>query len=120
MDVAHAVLGARRDLVDLLVDLAELQRDLVEDREAVVVEIVEHLVEQPTGAAREEVVPQLLAVGAALEEPGHRPQLDRRQRDEIVGPDEHVELARVQASDPGVVDREVEDGEEVAGASYSV
>ena len=51
---------------------------------------------------------------AALEEPRDRPQLDRRQRDEVVGPDEDVELARVQPADAGVVDGEVEDGEEVA------
>ena len=54
--------------------------DLVEDREAVVEEVVEHLVEQPAGAAREEVVAKLLAVVAALEEPRQRAQLDRRQR----------------------------------------
>ena len=36
------------------------------------------------------------------------------QRDEVVGPDEDVELGGVQPLDRRVVDREVEDGEEVA------
>ena len=38
----------------------------------------------------------------------------RRERDEVVGADEDVELGGVQALDRPVVDREVEDGEEVA------
>src|SRR5262249_19934565 len=45
VDVADALLRARHGLVDLLVDLTELEADLVEDGEAVVVEIVEDLVE---------------------------------------------------------------------------
>ena len=116
VDVAHALLRARRDLVDLLVDLAELQRDLVEDREAVVVKVVEELVEQTARAAREQVVPELLVVDAALEESRERLQLDGRQRDEIVRTDEHVELAGVQPADRRVVDGEVQDREEIASA----
>jgi hypothetical protein len=98
VDIAHAVLRARRDLVDLLVDLPQLQADLVEDREAVVVEIVEQFVEEPARAAREEIAPKLFVRVAALEEPCDRLELDRRQRDEVVGPDEDVELARVEAA----------------------
>ena len=41
-------------------------------------------------------------------------QLDGRQRDEVVGADEDVELGGVQALDRPVVDREVEDAEQVA------
>jgi hypothetical protein len=42
--------------------------------------------------------------------------VQRWQRHEVVGPDEDVELTRVQASDARVVDGEVEHCEEVAGA----
>jgi len=59
-------------------------------------------------------VPELLIGAAAVEEAGDRLQLDGGEGDEIVGPDEGVELARVQPADAGVEDREVEDGEQVA------
>src|SRR4029077_1065768 len=52
------------------------------------------------------------------EEQCDRPQLDRRQRDEVVGPEEDVELAGVQPSNRLVIDREVEDGEEVAALGF--
>src|SRR5262249_11811718 len=63
---------------------------------------------------REQLLAEGLVLLAALEEPRHRLQLDRRQRDEVIRPDEDVELGRVQALDRPVVDREVEDGEELA------
>ena len=87
--------------------------DLVEDREAVVEEVVEHLVEQAAGALREELLAQRLVVLAAVEEPRDGQQLDVRQRDEVVGAEEDVELGGVQPLDRLVVDREVEDDEEV-------
>ena len=46
--------------------------DLVEDREAVVEEVVEHLVEEPPGALREELLAEALVLFAAPEEPRHR------------------------------------------------
>ena len=107
-------------LVQLLVDLLELVADLVEDGEAVVVEVVEHLVQQPARAAPEEVLAELLVLRAAPEQPRDRPQLDRRQRDEVVGAEERVELAGVEAADRLVVDGEVEDGEEVGLALLGV
>src|SRR5581483_2414498 len=116
VDVADALLRARRDVVDRLVDLAELEADLVEDGEAVVVEVVEDLVEQAPGAAREEVVAKLVVVGDALEQARDGAELDHRQRDDVVRSDEHVELARVQPADARVVDGKVEDGEQVAAA----
>src|SRR5262249_46877880 len=92
----------------------ELVPDLVEDREAVVEEVVEYLVQEATRPLREELLAEGLVLLAALEEPRHRPQLDRRQGDEVVRADEDVELGRVQPLDRPVVGREVEDGEEVA------
>jgi hypothetical protein len=50
-----------------------------------------------------------------VEQPRHGKQLDVRQRDEVVRPEEEVEFGGVQALDRLVVDREVEDGEEVVG-----
>ena len=87
--------------------------DLVEDREAVVEEIVEHLVEEPAGALGEEALAQLGVLLAAPEEARDRQQLDVGQRDEVVGAEEEIELGRVQALDRLVVDGEVEDAEEV-------
>ncbi len=119
VDVAHALLRAWYHFVDLLVDLTELEADLVEDREAVVVEVVEDLVEQPARPAREQVVAQLLVVRDALEEARDGTQLDHREGDDVVGPDKDVELAGVQPADVGVVDGEMKDGKEV-GARLGV
>src|SRR5207249_6818533 len=109
--VADDLLGAA--LEHLVLDRVELVTDLVQDREAVVEEVVEYVVEQVSRAASEEALPQLVVLGAAREEAAHRQQLDVRQRDEVIRADEHVELGGVQALDRLVVDREVEDDEEV-------
>jgi len=50
----------------------------------------------------------------AVEEPRDRKQLDVRDRDEVVGAEEEVELAGVQALDVLVIGGEVEDAEEIA------
>src|SRR5207244_2092568 len=91
----------------------ELEADLVEDREAVVEEVVEDVVEEVAGALREKALAQLLLVRAALEEAADREQLDRRQRHEVTRPDEEVELGGVEPLRRLVVEREVEDAEEV-------
>ena len=88
--------------------------DLVEDREAVVEEVVEDVVEEVAGALREELASQLLVALAAAEEPRDGKELDVRERDQEVRAEEDVELGRVQPLDALVVDREVEDDEEVA------
>ena len=87
--------------------------DLLEDREAVVEEIVEDVVEEVARALTEVALPLLRVLDAAPEEARHGEQLDVRQRDEVVRPEEEVELGRVQPLDGLVVDREVEDAEEV-------
>src|SRR5205807_8298947 len=89
-DVADDVLGAL--LEQRVLDRVELVRDLVEDREAVVEEVVEHLVEQPAGALREEALAKLVVLLAAAEEPRDREQLDRGKGDEVLGAEEEVEL----------------------------
>jgi hypothetical protein len=71
------------------------------------------VVEQVARPLREEAVAQLLVLGGAREQARDREQLDVRQRDEVVGTDEDVELGGVQPADPLVVDREVEDDEAV-------
>ena len=88
--------------------------DLVEDREAVVEEVVEDLVEQAARALREELLAERLVVLAAPEEARDGQELAVRDRDEVVVPDEEVELGRVQPLDALVVRGEVEDAEEVA------
>ena len=59
-DVGDDLLGAA--VLDVVLDRLELVRDLVEDREAVVVQVVEDLVEQAPRALAEEVVAQPLVV----------------------------------------------------------
>ena len=71
------------------------------------------MVEQVAGALREELLAQLLVLLAAPEEVGDREQLHVRERDEEVRPEEDVELGRVQPLHRLVVEREVEDDEEV-------
>src|SRR5438270_477553 len=111
-DVAHDLFGA--SLEDVVLERVELEADLVEYREAVVEEVVEHLVQQAARALREELLAERLVLFAAAEEARERQQLDRRQGDEVVRPDEGVELRGVQPLDRAVVDREVENAEEVA------
>ena len=101
-------------LEHLVLDRVELVADLVEDREAVVEEVVEHLVEQPARALREQLLAELLVGLATREEARHGEELAVRDRDEVVGPDEDVELGGVQPLNRLVVDGEVEDDEEVA------
>src|SRR5205807_444948 len=48
-----------------------------------------------------------------LEEARYRQQLDARQGDQVIGTEEEVELGRVQPLDRLVVDRKVENAEEV-------
>ena len=106
--------SSARALEHVVLDPVELVADLVEDREAVVEQVVEHLVEQATGPLGEELLAVLLVAVAAGEEPRDREQLPVRDRDEVVLADEDVELGGVQPLDGLVVDGEVEDGEEVA------
>src|SRR4029453_401300 len=110
-DVANGFFGAA--LEHVVLDRVELEADLVQDREAVVEEVVEDVVEQVAGALRKERLPQILVVDAALEESAHRQQLDGRQCDEVALAEEDVELGGVQALDRLVVEREVEDAEEI-------
>src|SRR5581483_1770668 len=110
-DVAHDLFRAAFE--DVVLERVELVADLVEDREAVVEQVVEQLVEKPAGAAREQLLAEGLVVLAAMEQPRHRQELDRRQRDQVVRPDEEVELGCVQPLDVAVVDREMEDAEQV-------
>ena len=110
-DVADHVLGPA--LEHLVLDHVELVADLVQDREAVVEQVVEHLVEQPARALGEELLAEGLVVLAAAEEPRHGQQLARRDRDEGVLGDEEVELGRVETLDRLVEHGEVEDAEEV-------
>ena len=111
-DVGDDLLGAA--VLDVVLDRVELVGDLVEDREAVVEEVVQHLVEQPARSFAEELLAEPLVLLHAVEQPRDRQQLDVRDRDEVVRAEEEVELAGVQPLDVLVVRREVEDAEEVA------
>ena len=112
-DVADDLL--RAPLEDLVLDRVELVADLAQHRKAVVEAVVDHPVEQEARALREELVAQLLLLAAAFEQVLDRLQRGVRDRDQEVGADEDVELARVQPADLPVEDREVQDDEQVAG-----
>src|SRR5262249_50971266 len=111
-DVADDLL--RATLEHLVLDAVELVRNLVEDRKAVVEQVVEDLVEQPPRPAREELLAEEVVLLAAREEARDRAQLAVRDGDDVVVPNEDVELTSVQPLHLVVVDREVEDGEQVA------
>ena len=64
---------------------------------------------------REDLLAQLLVLAAALEQVLDRLQRLVGDRDQEVGADEDVELARVQPPDRAIEDREVQDDEEVIG-----
>ena len=104
----------RPSRLDVVLDPIELVTDLVEDRKAVVVEVVEHFVEEPSGALGEQALPEALVVLAPPEEPRHRVELDVRHRHQVVRAEEEVELGRVQTLDRLVVRGKVEDAEQVA------
>ena len=72
------------------------------------------MVEQVAGALAKQLVSQRLVFLAAAKQPRHRQQLDGRQGDQVIVPDERVELGGIQALDVLVVDREVQHREEVA------
>ena len=111
-DVGDDLLGAA--VLDVVLDRVELVGDLVEDREAVVEQVVQHLVEEPAGSFAEKLLAEALVLLHAVEEARDREQLDVRDRDEVVRAEEEVELAGVQALDVLVVRGKVEDAEEVA------
>ena len=106
-------ISSARPFEHVVLDRVQLRGDLVQDGEAVVEEIVEDVVEEVAGALREELLAPLRIVLAAPEEVRHRQELDVGQRDEEVLAQEEVELGRVQPLDRLVVEREVEDDEEV-------
>ena len=110
-DVADDVLGAA--LEDLVLERVELVADLAQHREAVVEAVVDDPVQQVAGAAREELLAQLLLLAAALEQVLDRLQRRVRDRDQEVAADEDVELAGVEPPDLAVEDREVQDDEQV-------
>jgi hypothetical protein len=74
---------------------------------------IDHLVEEVAGPAREELLAHLVVAPAALEQVLDRRQRVVGQRDQEVGPDEDVELGRVQPLDLLVVARELEQDEQV-------
>ena len=68
-------MSSERPLEDLVLERVELVADLAQHREAVVEAVVDDPVEQVAGAAREQLLAQLLLLAAALEQ-----VLDRLQR----------------------------------------
>ena len=105
--------SSRAALEDVVLERVELVADLAQHREAVVEAVVDDPVEQVAGAAREELLAQLLLGAAALEQVLDRLQRLVGDRDHVAGADEEVELAGAEAAGGAVEDREVEDDEQV-------
>jgi hypothetical protein len=76
MIFAHHLFGA--PLEHVVLERVELVSDLVEDRKAVIEQVVEHLVEEAAGALREERLAECLVLFTAAVEARERQQLDRR------------------------------------------
>ena len=112
-DVADDLLGA--PLEDRLLQALELVAHLAQHRERRVDAVVDDLVEEVSRALGEELLAEVVARPGALEEVLER--LDRvvGQRDDVVRPEEDVELDRVEPPDLLVEGREVQDDEEVLG-----
>ena len=100
-------------LEDVLLDPLQLVADLAQHRERRVHAVVDDLVEQVAGALGEVLLAQLLVRPAALEQVLDRLQRLVGQRDQVVRPDEEVELGGVEPGDRLVVAREVQDDEQV-------
>src|SRR3954469_10279295 len=110
-DVAHDVLAAAQE--DLFLQALQLAADLAQHREAVVEAVVDDLVEQEAGALAEQLLAEVLVRASALEQVLHRLERAVRQRDQVIRPEEDVELLGVQPADLLVEDRELENDEEV-------
>src|SRR4051794_20641980 len=110
-EVADDVLGAA--LEDVLLDAVELVAHLAQHRERRVHARVDDAVEQVARPLAEVLVALLLVGAAALEEALDGPQRLAGERDDVVGPDEDVELGGVQPADALVERREVQDDEQV-------
>ena len=112
-DVAHEILGPA--LEDLLLDAVELVAHLAQHGEGGVDAGVDDPVEQVARAIGEVLVADLLGGAALLEEELDRPDLLVGEGDDVVGPDEDVQLGGVQPTEALVEAREVQDDEEVVG-----
>ena len=103
----------RPPLEDVVLELVELGAHLAQHRERGVDAGVDDPVQQVAGALREGRLAHLLALAVALEHRRQRRQVLVRQRDQVVGTDEQVELRRQEAPGRLVEDREVENDEQV-------
>ncbi len=115
LDVAQLAddLGRPATLEDVVLQAPKLAAELAEHREAGVDGAVEDLVEQEARSLAHDVEPHVLARAGALEQRRERNDLLVRQRDDVVGPDEDVELGRVQPPGLLVEAGELHDEEEV-------
>ena len=106
-------ISEERALEDVVLEALELVAHLAQHRERRVDAVVDDPVEQVAGALGEVMLAHVLAGAAALEQVLERRDRLVGERDDVVGPDEDVELGGVQASDRLVVGREVQDDEQV-------
>ena len=95
------------EFVDAWQAMAQWSREQVPFPGAAMRQVVEELVEETSRAAREELAAERLVLGGAPEQVRNGPELDHGQRDDVVRPDEDVELAGVEAAGRGVGARHV-------------
>ena len=100
-------------LEDVVLEAVELDGHLAQHRERRIDAGVDDLVEQVAGALRERRLAQVLLLAVALEHRRQGRERDARQRDQVVGAHEQVELGGQDPAGFLLEQRELEDDEDV-------
>ena len=100
-------------LEDVVLEAIELDRHLAQHRERRIDAGVDDLVEEVAGALREGCLAQVILLAVALEHRGQGRERDARQRDQVVGAHEQVELGGQDPAGLLLEQRELEDDEDV-------
>ena len=106
-------ISRRPPFEDVVLDAVELHLDLAQHRERGVDAGVDDLVEQVARALRERRLAQVRLLAVALEHRGQRRERDVREGDQVVRPHEQVHLRGQDPRGLLLVEREVQDDEDV-------
>ena len=110
-ELAHDL--RRAALEDVVLEALELEAHLAQHRERRIDAGVDDLVQQVARALREDLLAQVVLLAVALEHRRQGRQRDVRERDQVVGAQEEVELGGQDAPRVLVEQREVQNDEDV-------